>query len=129
MKLWDKHSTNSADQGIEKKVEDFTVGKDREYDLQLAPFDILGNIAHAEMLAAIGLLTQDEYLLLRKALQHIYSTVDDLTIDEGVEDIHSQIESMLTQQLGDIGKKIHAARSRNDQVLLDIRLLLRHEIE
>jgi argininosuccinate lyase len=128
MKLWQKNDKTSAD-SIESKVEKFTVGKDREFDLQLAPFDIIGNIAHAEMLASVGLLTNEENDSLRGALQEIYRKVDSLTIDEGTEDIHSQVEAMLTERLGDVGKKIHAARSRNDQVLLDIKLFLRNEIE
>jgi argininosuccinate lyase len=107
------------------------VGKDREFDLLLAPFDVLGSIAHAKMLAAVGLLTNEEADTIVKELKNIYDQIhhSPFTIDENVEDIHSQIELLLTQKLGDAGKKIHSARSRNDQVLLDIKLFLRNEIE
>lgn len=125
MKLWQKNTASL------KQVEQFTVGNDREFDLQLAPFDVLGNIAHAKMLATVGLLTNDEANTLINELKAIYKTIHDsrFTIDDTTEDIHSQIEFLLTEKLGDVGKKIHAARSRNDQVLLDIKLFLRHEIE
>ncbi|MCX6207501.1 MAG: argininosuccinate lyase [Bacteroidetes bacterium] len=125
MKLWQKNTTVSA------AVEKFTVGKDKEFDLMLAPFDVLGNIAHAKMLASVGLLTNEEAASLIKELQSIYTfaAAGELTIDDSVEDIHSQIEFLLTKALGDTGKKIHSARSRNDQVLVDIKLFLRNEIE
>lgn len=125
MKLWQKNTTVSA------AVEKFTVGKDKEFDLMLAPFDVLGNIAHAKMLASVGLLTNEETASLIKELQSIYTiaAAGELTIDDSVEDIHSQIEFLLTKALGDTGKKIHSARSRNDQVLVDIKLFLRNEIE
>lgn len=124
MKLWQKDKTALA------AVEKFTVGNDRELDLQLAPFDVLGSIAHVTMLASVGLLNDSERELLVKELQNIYQGIDkDFKLDEGVEDIHSQIELMLTKKLGDVGKKIHSARSRNDQVLVDLKLFLRSEIE
>jgi len=124
MKLWQKDTAALAE------VEKFTVGNDRELDLQLAPFDVLGSIAHVTMLAYVGLLQNGEKDLLVKELQVIYNSIDkDFKLDEGVEDIHSQVELMLTQKLGDVGKKIHSARSRNDQVLVDIKLFLRSEIE
>src|SRR4051794_14470472 len=133
MKLWQKNTTSL------KEVEQFTVGKDREFDLLLAPFDVLGNIAHAKMLATIGLLTNDEAEQLVKELREIYKTTQDsqltshnssvFTIQDDIEDVHSQVEFLLTEKLGDIGKKIHSARSRNDQVLLDVKLFLRSEIE
>jgi argininosuccinate lyase len=125
MKLWQKNTTVSS------AVEKFTVGKDKEFDLMLAPFDVLGNIAHAKMLATVGLLTTDESEALVKELQSIYAIAiaGELTIADSVEDIHSQIEFLLTKALGDTGKKIHSARSRNDQVLVDIKLFLRSEIE
>ncbi len=125
MKLWQK------DVASLKEVETFTVGKDREMDLLLAPFDVLGSIAHVTMLATIGLVTNQERDTLVQTLQtiHAQTLLPDFAIAEGIEDIHSQIEWMLTSQLGDMGKKIHAARSRNDQVLLDIKLFLRAEIE
>jgi len=125
MKLWQKDITSL------KEVETFTVGKDREMDLLLAPFDVLGSIAHVTMLATIGLLTNEEKDIIVKELQSIYQrTLDsDFKIEDGVEDIHSQIEFLLTEKLGEMGKKIHSARSRNDQVLVDIKLFLRNEIE
>jgi argininosuccinate lyase len=129
MKLWTKNSTSSLGDG--GKVEQFTVGKDREFDLLLAPFDVLGNIAHAKMLAHIGLLTNKESEALVKELKDIYKNIQQsmFIIRPDVEDIHSQIEFILTEKLGDVGKKIHSARSRNDQVLVDIKLFLRSEIE
>ncbi|MBS1511262.1 MAG: argininosuccinate lyase [Bacteroidetes bacterium] len=125
MKLWQK------DKASLQEVEQFTVGKDREMDLVLAPFDVLGNIAHAKMLATVGLLTADEANALVTTLQQIYKNIaaGQFTMDDGVEDIHSQVEFLLTQSLGDTGKKIHSARSRNDQVLVDLKLYLRHELE
>ncbi|MEP6681661.1 MAG: argininosuccinate lyase [Parafilimonas sp.] len=125
MKLWQKNIASL------EEVEKFTVGNDREFDLQLAPFDVLGNIAHAKMLATIGLLTNDEADALVNELKNIYASIQNskFKIQIDVEDIHSQIEFLLTEKLGDIGKKIHSARSRNDQVLVDIKLFLRSEIE
>ena len=125
MKLWQKDISSL------KEVETFTVGKDREMDLLLAPFDVLGSIAHVTMLATIGLLTNEEKDIIVKELQSIYKRTlgTDFKIEEGVEDIHSQIEFLLTEKLGEMGKKIHSARSRNDQVLVDIKLYLRNEIE
>src|SRR5687767_3640461 len=125
MNLWKKNTDALAE------VNQFTVGNDRDFDLQLAPFDVLGSIAHATMLETIGLLTKDEKKQIVKALREIYRSIGEskFTIHDEAEDIHSQIELLLTMQLGDSGKKIHSARSRNDQVLLDIRLFLRHETE
>jgi argininosuccinate lyase len=125
-KLWQKESTS-----LSEVIEKFTVGKDRELDLSLAPFDVLGSMAHVKMLAKVGLLTPAENETLIRGLQEILLEIKrgDFTIAAGVEDIHSEVELRLTQKLGDVGKKIHMARSRNDQVLLDIRLYLRHEIE
>ena len=125
MKLWQK------DKASLKEVDQFTVGNDREFDLMLAPFDVLGSIAHVTMLETVGLLAKDEKVALVKELQNIYATIhhSQFTIEPNVEDIHSQVEMLLTQKLGDIGKKIHSARSRNDQVLLDIKLFLRSELE
>lgn len=112
-------------------VEKFTVGNDKEMDLLLAPFDVLGSIAHVKMLAAVGLLQPLEGEALVDSLRRIYPLVssEGFRIGEGMEDIHSQVEWLLTTELGDIGKKIHAARSRNDQVLLDIKLYLRHAVQ
>lgn len=128
MKLWAKNTASL------KEVEQFTVGKDREFDILLAPFDVLGNIAHAKMLATVGLLTNDEAEQLTKELREIYKTTQSIensrfTIHDDIEDVHSQVEFLLTQKLGDIGKKIHSARSRNDQVLVDVKLFLRSELE
>lgn len=124
MKLWQKNSAAL------KEVEQFTVGNDRQMDLYLAPFDVLGSLAHITMLASVNLLKQEEAVLLKKELYHIYHKISNgqFHLADDVEDIHSQIELLLTEQLGDIGKKIHSARSRNDQVLVDIKLFLRHEI-
>ena len=118
MKLWDK-GTKTA-----QLIETFTVGKDRELDLELAPYDVLGSLAHAHMLVTIDLLTPEEGLALRAALIALYQDIKDghFEIEAGVEDVHSQVELMLTRSLGDIGKKIHSGRSRNDQVLLDLKL-------
>lgn len=125
MKLWQKDKASLA------AVEKFTVGNDRELDTLLAPFDVLGSLAHIKMLASVKLISNDELHLLDKELKKIYmeTTASDFKLDDGVEDIHSQVELMLTQRLGDIGKKIHSARSRNDQVLVDLKLYLRSEIE
>jgi argininosuccinate lyase len=128
MKLWQK------DKAALKEVETFTVGNDREFDLLLAPFDVLGSIAHVMMLEKVGLLQQDEKDMLVKELRQIYRSTQPghdspLTIQDDVEDIHSQVEFLLTNKLGDTGKKIHSARSRNDQVLVDVKLYLRHELE
>jgi argininosuccinate lyase len=125
MKLWDKGTKVNQD------IEKFTVGKDRELDLELAPFDVLGSIAHCKMLASIGLLEHGELALVEKELQKIFVDIQngDFSIDEGVEDVHSQVEFLLTEALGDVGKKIHSGRSRNDQVLLDLKLFTRHQIE
>ncbi|CAN5725393.1 argininosuccinate lyase [soil metagenome] len=125
MKLWAKNTASL------KEVEQFTVGKDREFDLLLAPFDVLGNIAHAKMLATVNLLTQEEAELLTKELRKIHKSTQDSTfrIHDSIEDVHSQVEFLLTEKLGDIGKKIHSARSRNDQVLVDVKLFLRSELE
>ena len=129
MKLWEKDKKVNTDTA--KIIEQFTVGRDREFDLVLAEHDVLGSIAHTQMLESIGLLTKDElekiHIELNIILQNIRS--GDFSIDEHTEDIHSQIEWMLTQKIGDIGKKIHSGRSRNDQVLVDLKLYLRSEIK
>jgi argininosuccinate lyase len=125
MKLWQKNTTSL------KSVETFTVGNDPDFDLLLAPYDVLGNMAHAKMLATVGLLTNEESEQLVSELKNIYNDIQQskFSIDEGVEDVHSQVEYLLTKKLGDVGKKIHSARSRNDQVLVDIKLYLRAELE
>jgi argininosuccinate lyase len=126
MKLWQKESTT-----ISEKIEKFTVGRDREMDIHLAPFDVLGNLAHAIMLETIGLLTKDELQLLNAELKNIYQQikVGDFEIEDSVEDVHSQIELILTRKLGDVGKKIHSGRSRNDQVLVDMKLYSRRQLQ
>ncbi|MCY1633887.1 argininosuccinate lyase [Marinifilum sp. D737] len=125
MKLWDKGVQ------VDKKIEQFTVGMDRELDLELAAFDVLGSLAHIEMLQSIGLLEKKELKLIQEELRKIYSSIknDAFVIEDGIEDVHSQIEYLLTQSLGDIGKKIHSGRSRNDQVLLDLKLFTRNKLE
>lgn len=125
MKLWDKGI--SVNQWIER----FTVGRDREMDLYLAEFDVIGTIAHITMLETIGLIGKEELPILKKELTAIYHQAKsgDFVIEEGVEDVHSQVELMLTRKLGDLGKKVHSGRSRNDQVLLDCKLFIRHEIQ
>jgi argininosuccinate lyase len=125
MKLWQKNTESL------KEVETFTVGKDRELDLFLAPFDVLGSLAHIKMLNSVGLLADEELTELQKALKDIYKEIENgnFILEEGVEDIHSQVEFILTKKLGDAGKKIHSARSRNDQVIVDLKLFLRNEIE
>lgn len=125
MKLWQKDKTALA------AVEQFTVGKDREMDAYLAPFDVLGSMAHITMLESIGLLTADELAVLKKELRNIYKEIaaGQFKLADDVEDIHSQVELLLTQRLGEVGKKIHSGRSRNDQVLVDLKLYLRYEIE
>ena len=124
MKLWDKGYS------VNKLIEDFTVGKDRELDLYLAKYDVLGSMAHATMLQSIGLLEKEELDCLLVELKAIYQLAAQggFVIEEGMEDVHSQVETMLTRKLGDVGKKIHSGRSRNDQVLLDLKLFARHEI-
>jgi argininosuccinate lyase len=125
MKLWQKDKTSL------KEVEKFTTGNDRDMDLYLAAFDVIGSLAHIAMLQSIGLLEKKEFDILSAELKRIYKKIsdNDFRLDEGVEDIHSQVELELTKKLGDVGKKIHSGRSRNDQVLLDIKLYLRYEIE
>ena len=124
MKLWQKNTNLAA------AVENFTVGNDPAFDAMLAPFDVLGSLAHVRMLAQVGLLESSEAELIDAALKNIYKQVitPGFTLPAGVEDIHSYVELLLTEQLGDAGKKIHSARSRNDQVLVDLKLYLRHEI-
>lgn len=125
MKLWQK------DKASLKEVEKFTVGKDQEMDLYLAKFDVLGSLAHITMLESIGLLKKEELQVLAAELKQIYLRIErgDFRVEDGVEDIHSQVELELTKKRGDVGKKIHSGRSRNDQVLVDIKLYLRFEIE
>ena len=124
-KLWTKNVQMTAE------IEKFTVGRDREMDLYLAPYDVLGSMAHITMLETINLLTKEELQLLLQELKAIYAQCrrGEFIIEEGVEDVHSQVELMLTRKLGDIGKKIHSGRSRNDQVLVDLKLFIRDQIK
>ena len=125
MKLWEKNY------GINEEIERFTVGRDRELDLYLARYDVLGSMAHITMLQSIGLLEGDELKALLAELKNIYAICErgEFVIEEGIEDVHSQVELMLTRKLGDMGKKIHSGRSRNDQVLVDLKLFTRHELK
>ena len=124
-KLWEKNID------VNPEIERFTVGKDREMDLFLARYDVLGSLAHCKMLESIGMLTSEEQQQLQQGLWDVYSSAaaGTFTIEPGVEDVHSQVELMLTRALGDTGKKIHSGRSRNDQVLLDLKLFTRHELQ
>ena len=123
-KIWNKGFD------ADKAVLNFTVGKDRELDLRLAKYDIIGSLAHIKMLTKIGLMQPEEEKVLRAELQNILKEVENgnFALDDDAEDIHSQVESMLINKLGEIGKKIHSGRSRNDQVLVDLKLFLKDEI-
>lgn len=124
-KLWEKTVQ------VDHDVETYTVGRDREMDMYLARYDVLGSLAHIAMLETIGLLNRAELEQLTDALREIYAEIvaGKFVIEDGIEDVHSQVELMLTRRLGDVGKKIHSGRSRNDQVLVDLRLFIRSEIE
>lgn len=124
-KLWEKNTQLNA------KIEAFTIGRDREMDMFLAKYDVLGSMAHIRMLESVGLLNSEELKILLAELKNIYTLTEagEFTIEAGVEDVHSQVEMLLTRKLGDVGKKIHSGRSRNDQVLLDLKLFARAEIE
>ena len=123
--MWQKNTS------VSEAVEAFTVGNDRTMDMFLAPYDVQGSLAHIQMLESIGLLTKDEWQLLSAELKVIYKEIEagSFKLEEGVEDIHSQVELLLTKRLGEVGKKIHSGRSRNDQVLVDLKLFLRSSIE
>jgi argininosuccinate lyase len=125
MKIWQKNVD------VNQFVEHFTVGKDRELDLQMAKFDVLGSLAHTEMLETINLLTAEELKTVQQELKNIYAEIEagNFTIEDTVEDVHSQVEWLLTQRIGEAGKKIHSGRSRNDQVLVDLKLFFRACIE
>ena len=125
MKLWEKNFE------INKEIERFTVGRDREMDLYLAKYDVFGSMAHITMLESIGLLEKEELKPLLAELKNIYHLAEkgEFTIEDGVEDVHSQVEMLLTEKLGDLGKKIHSGRSRNDQVLVDLKLFTRHQLK
>jgi argininosuccinate lyase len=125
MKIWQKNIE------VNKDIETFTVGRDRELDLEMAAFDVLGSLAHVEMLESIGLLTAEELAAIQKELKNIYKDIEagNFVIEQSVEDVHSQVEWLLTQRIGEAGKKIHSGRSRNDQVLVDLKLFFRNRIE
>lgn len=125
MKLWDKGYD------INERIQRFTIGKDRELDIHLARYDVLGSKAHTQMLSTIGLISQEENQQLQEALDHILGSIDrqEFVIEDGIEDVHSQVELLLIRKLGDVGKKIHLGRSRNDQVLLDLRLFFRDQLD
>ena len=125
MKLWQKDRT-----AVSELIETFTVGRDKEFDILLAKHDVLGSIAHVTMLGETGLMTKEEATTAVKELKKILSEIENanFSIQNGVEDIHSQVELLLTERIGEIGKKIHSGRSRNDQVAVDIKLYLREEI-
>ncbi len=125
MKLWQK------DKEVSKSVEHFTVGKDREMDLFLAAADVLGSLAHTRMLASIGLLDEGDLSTVQQELKSIYNDIEagNFMIEDGVEDVHSQVELLLTKRIGEAGKKIHSGRSRNDQVLVDLKLFFRSRIK
>jgi argininosuccinate lyase len=124
MKLWQKDNTV-----VSEMIEQFTVGRDREFDLLLAKYDVQGSLAHTAMLEKVGLLSQEDYVLIKKELENISNEIAEgsFSLDASAEDIHSQIELMLTERIGEAGKKIHSGRSRNDQVAVDIKLYLRAE--
>jgi argininosuccinate lyase len=124
-KIWQKSIT------VNELVESFTVGRDREFDLQMAAFDVLGSLAHTQMLESIGLMSAEDLQSVQKELKNIYKAIGsgDFVIQPEVEDVHSQVEMLLTQRVGDAGKKIHSGRSRNDQVLVDLKLFFRHELQ
>ena len=124
-KLWDKGKATDSE------IEKFTVGKDIEMDVYLAKHDVMGSMAHIKMLESIGLIPSNELPILLDELREIYKFIESgkFVIEDGVEDVHSQVELMLTRKLGDLGKKIHSGRSRNDQVLLDMKLFTREQIK
>ena len=125
MKLWQKENTS-----LSQQIEAFTVGRDKDFDILLAKYDVEGSIAHVTMLGEVGLMTKDEASIAVSALREIANEIEagTFTISREAEDVHSHIEALLTQRVGDIGKKIHSGRSRNDQVAVDIKLYLRAEI-
>ena len=124
-KLWEKNVQ------VNEEIDRFTVGRDREMDLYLAKHDVIGSMAHITMLESIGLLEADELAALLEELKNIYASAEagDFVIEDGIEDVHSQVELMLTRKLGDMGKKIHSGRSRNDQVLVDLKLFTRAQLK
>jgi argininosuccinate lyase len=128
-KIWQKK--NSVKNNFTEIIDRFTVGNDKMFDTVLAKFDVIGSLAHAEMLESIGLITTKEWTLIKKELMNIQCEIEqgDFEIEDGIEDVHSQIEFSLTKRIGEVGKKIHSGRSRNDQVLVDLKLYMRHELK
>ena len=126
MKLWSKENTNTS-----QLIEAFTVGRDKEFDMVLAAYDVQGSIAHVQMLSETGLMTREEAGAAVKGLEEIMEEIRDskFRIADDVEDVHSQVELLLTKRIGEAGKKIHSGRSRNDQVAVDIKLYLRAEVQ
>src|SRR3982750_1846499 len=124
-KIWQKTTD------VYSLVENFTLGRDRAFDHQMAAFDVLGSLAHTQMLQSIGLMSADDLQLVQRELKNIYADIEKgkFTIEPGVEDVHSQVEMLLTKRIGDAGKKIHSGRSRNDQVLVDLKLFFRNELQ
>jgi argininosuccinate lyase len=124
-KLWTKENTSTS-----VLIEEFTVGRDKDFDILLAEYDVLGSLAHTEMLEAVGLLSKEDFALIQKGLQQILAEIHagSFTIDKDVEDVHSQVEGLLTRRIGEAGKKIHSGRSRNDQVAVDLKLYLRAQV-
>jgi len=124
MKLWTKES-------VDKQIEAFTIGDDAALDMMMAQYDVIGSLSHVQMLSEVGLISKEDFRVLEKALKEIQSEIEQghFKIEDGVEDIHSQVEMLVTERYGDVGKKIHTGRSRNDQVLVDIRLFLRAELQ
>src|ERR1044072_3753752 len=125
MKLWSKETTNTS-----QLVEQFTVGRDKEFDILLAKYDVQGSMAHVRMLGEVGLMSEEEADIAIKGLEEIAADIEhgSFKIEEGIEDVHSQVEFLLTKKIGEAGKKIHSGRSRNDQVAVDIKLYLRAEL-
>ena len=124
-KLWSKQNTSTSAQ-----VETFTVGRDKEFDVLLAEYDVLGSLAHTQMLESVGLLSKEDREVIHRELNNILAVIREggFVIEKDIEDVHSQVEYMLTQRIGEAGKKIHSGRSRNDQVAVDIKLYLRAQV-
>ena len=129
MKLWQKDGQQADDKAL--ITERFTVGNDRLWDMRLAEFDVLGSLAHAEMLSTVGIITVEEFEAIRQGLNQILEEIKAGTfvIEEHVEDVHSQVEKLLTERIGEAGKKLHTGRSRNDQVLVDLKLYLKYALK
>jgi len=125
-KLWSKENTSTS-----ALIEEFTIGRDKDFDVLLAEYDVLGSLAHTEMLETVGLLSKQDLALIQEGLHQILAEIRNgsFRIDKEMEDVHSQVEGLLTQRIGEAGKKIHSGRSRNDQVAVDIKLYLRAQVQ